>query len=139
METFRGQIMGRPRKPTAALELSGAFKRNPQRRRDRADDPVVDEPVGPPPRHLSEQARKIWNRIARSEAGTWLRVTDRDALEVYCGLKAQAETDLAGMQSSRISLLNKYQNDLGLTTTARTKVKAFKAEELEPNPFAAFK
>jgi hypothetical protein len=38
--------MGRPRKPTAALELSGAFKRNPQRRRDRADEPEVEGPVG---------------------------------------------------------------------------------------------
>jgi hypothetical protein len=138
METFRGSIMGRPRKPTAALELSGAFKRNPQRKRDRAGEPVVDGLVGSPPKHLNEQARRIWNRIARSEAGAWLRVTDRDALEVYCGLKAQAETDLASMQASRISLLNKYQNDLGLTSVSRTKVRAFGTEEPAHNLFEDF-
>ena len=34
MEVFRrGQIMARPRKPTAQLELEGAFKKNPQRKR----------------------------------------------------------------------------------------------------------
>ena len=138
METVRGSIMGRPRKPTAALELSGAFKRNPQRKRDRAGEPVVDKPVGPPPRHLREQAQTIWNRITRSDAGTWLRVSDRDALEVYCGLKAQAETAFASMQGARISLLNKYQNDLGLTAVARTEVRASEADDQERNPFEDF-
>ena len=128
--------MGRPRKPTAQLELEGAFKKNPQRRRERAGEPIVTSAVGSPPRHMNDAAKAIWRRTA--PAAYWLTEVDREALEVFCILMAEAETNLAEMQASRISVLNRFMNDLGLTPGARTKVKAPEEDEAQDNPFALF-
>jgi len=128
--------MGRPRKPTAQLELEGAFKRNPQRRKEREGEPVVATRVRPAPKRMDQAARAIWSRVART--AYWLTEADRDALEVFCLLKVEAEANLAGMQASRISVLNKTLNDLGLTPVARTKVKAPEEDQAEDNPFAMF-
>jgi hypothetical protein len=42
--------MGRPRKRTKASELS-AFEKHPERKRERANEPKPDGPIGPPPPH----------------------------------------------------------------------------------------
>jgi hypothetical protein len=128
--------MARPRTPTAVLELKGAFKKNPIRKKEREGEPVVEGAIGQPPKHMGEVARAIWRRVAKS--AHWLTEADRCAFEIYCGLKAEAEVDLTEMQASRISLLNKYQNDLGLTAVARSKVKAPEKPVEVVNPFAMF-
>jgi phage terminase small subunit len=133
METFQ---VARPRTPTAVLELKGAFKKDPKRKKAREGEPVVEAPIGVPPKHIGEVAKSVWRRVAK--VATWLTEADRDALEIYCGLKAEAEVDLTEMAASRISLLNKYQNDLGLTAVARSKVKAPEKPPEVVNPFAMF-
>jgi len=41
--------MARPRKPTNLLELTGAYHKNPQRRREREGEPIAPGPLGGPP------------------------------------------------------------------------------------------
>jgi hypothetical protein len=52
--------MGRPRTPTAVLELRGAFKRNPNRERARRHEPVVATPLPEPPKYLTKAAKAAW-------------------------------------------------------------------------------
>ena len=75
----------RPRKPTAHLELTGAFKKDPQRKR--VGEPKPDKPVGKPPVRLNEAERKAWFEIARQCHPGVLTVMDRAALEIVaCGV-----------------------------------------------------
>src|SRR5215217_4761402 len=52
----------------------------------------VESPIGRPPKQLSPVAKAVWKRIAT--VAHWLTEAHRDALEVYCGLKAEAQTNL---------------------------------------------
>ena len=56
--------MPQHRKPADVLELSGAFEKNPQRRR--AADPVPFEPIGDPPAALKRKAElEAWREIVK--------------------------------------------------------------------------
>jgi len=49
------------RKPTAVLEMRGAFKDNPSRKRDRAGEPTDFTPLSAtPPKHLTAREKKVW-------------------------------------------------------------------------------
>jgi len=137
MEVFRrGQIMARPRKPTAQLELEGAFKKNPQRKAAREGEPVVENPVGSPPKHVSKQAALIWRRVVKE--AYWLRCTHRDVLEVFCVYKAAFEADPLAMMSAQVGNMMKALTELGLTAASQSKVKAPEKGKEETNPFAEF-
>src|SRR5689334_7115055 len=76
--------MGRPRKPTRVLELQGAFKKDPQRRAARENEPVVTEPLGDPPEGLNEAEVARWNEIR--EWCPWLTIADRTVTEMAATL-----------------------------------------------------
>jgi hypothetical protein len=87
--------MGRPRKPTKELELSGAFEKHPERKREREHEPIPDGPIGPPPSHwvVAEGAFKfqeygrliaIWHQLIAEAPPGVLSVSDRTLLEVIC-------------------------------------------------------
>ena len=76
--------MSRPRKPTRMLELSGAFDRNPQRRKAREHEPSPTGPLGDPPTALDEAQRARWNEI-RAKC-PWLGESDDVLVEVTCKL-----------------------------------------------------
>jgi hypothetical protein len=78
--------MGRPRKSTALLELSGAFRKNPARGRARVSEPVWNGPLGDPPEFFDAAHCAIWTELAqRSPAGVLAR-SDRAFFEILCGL-----------------------------------------------------
>jgi hypothetical protein len=109
--------MGRPRKPTRELELSGAFEKHPERKRERENEPKPDGPIGPPPAHwlVDDKAFKfqeygrlvaIWHEIVAQAPPGLLSVSDRTVLEIICGqvdqlrrglLKPPAKKDLSEM------------------------------------------
>ena len=53
--------MGRPRTPTNVLELRGAFKHDPQRRRDGEPEGVGE--IGEPSERLTELQREAWLEV----------------------------------------------------------------------------
>jgi transposase len=58
--------MGRNRTPTQVLEARGAFIHNPDRREDRANEPVpVGEIRKSAPGYLSPEEKKIWREIIK--------------------------------------------------------------------------
>lgn len=67
--------------------MTGAFERNPKRRKARANEPAVTTPLGEPPEHLDEAARARWRDIA--EQAPWANGSHRGAAEVTAVLWAK--------------------------------------------------
>lgn len=72
--------MGRPRKPARVLEMSGAFKKNPQRRRGRAAELAITVAFGDPPAEWVREAET--NGRFRSLLEIWTQIVAQDVLHV---------------------------------------------------------
>lgn len=124
---------GRPRKPTAVLELNGAFGRNPNR--ERPDEPRPQGKPGDAPDYLGEDGAAIWNEMVA--VGFWLTDADVFLLEVAVRYldHFRKGTDDPKLVSPLINVLNK----LGFGPAERSKIKAPAAKEKPNDPFAQFK
>jgi phage terminase small subunit len=120
--------MARPRKPTAVLELSGAFKKDPQRKRTNEPRPATK--VGQPPPWLDDDEAEIWERMSRE--GFWLTSADEFLLEV--AVRYQRYFRNGGTDTKAISLLVSVLNKLGFGPAERSKIKAPGSDE-EEKPF----
>lgn len=127
--------MARPRKPTAALELAGAYKKDPRRRKERADEPRPDTILGQPPDNFSEEQKAVWSEF--SLHGFWLTGADRFMVEVAVKLMAQHRAN--NIMPKEISILVGTLNKLGFGPAERSKIKAPGAKEDKPKGFAEFK
>lgn len=127
--------MARPRKPTAVLDLKGAFKKNPSRGKARANEPVLDGKIGNAPIALDEAERDLWDELAR--VGSWLADGDRLMLEIACRLMVLFRTNK--LDGGGISKLITALSKLGFSPTDRSKVNAPGAKEPEADPYADFK
>lgn len=130
--------MARPRKPTAALELAGAFKHDPSRKQARANEPRVTDPVGDPPGSLVDDAVPIWEELA--SVGHWLTRADRLMLELVCDKMAHFRRGGGEWEAKDFSALINALNKLGFGPAERSKIQAPGAkEEDKPSGFAQFK
>lgn len=127
--------MARPRKPTAVLELKGAFKQNPSRGKARANEPAIAAEIGDPPDSLGDAERELWRELA--VYGAWLTAGDRLLLEIACRLMVLFRTN--ALDGGGISKLITALSKLGFSPTDRSKVNAPGAKEPEDDPFADFK
>jgi hypothetical protein len=122
---------GRPLKSLKLLEASGATRKNPQRFRDRVEEPTVDLPLGPPPakwtkdaetsgdsRRLVEAWEKITSRIAMLPEGV-VTAADDLSVELACRLLVRIEGGYA--KNSDISQYRALLGELGLTPTGRAR------------------
>jgi hypothetical protein len=122
--------MARPRKPTAHLELVGAFKKNPQRTRD--SEPVCEEDVLQPPVGLSDDALEAWHFLVDCAVPGVLTKMD----SAYLALTARAlaatwkgEVDVASMHKVGTML-----GKMGMTPSERSRVVVPKP--ISPGRFA---
>jgi hypothetical protein len=127
--------MARPRKPTAALELKGAFKKDPQRAEARKSEPKPYGAIGDPPEALNEAEQKLWGELAGY--GFWLTSADRLMLEIAVKLMVSFRSNT--LDGGGISKLIAALAKLGFSPTDRSKVQAPGAKEPEADPFADFK
>lgn len=127
---------GRPPKPTRILEMSGSFKRNPKRRRERANEPESGKlfASAPPAEFLIAEpamgyqraARLLreWNQLALE--GPDISYASRGTIISLCMIKADMWRLPEG--SKRLSQLtnteDKLRSSLGLTEVSRPKVNA---------------
>src|SRR5688500_7527160 len=79
--------MGRPRKPSNVLELKGAFRKDPQRRRTGVKAPAGV--VGDPPERFDEHQRTAWTDIVRDAPPGVLKASDRASVELLATLIAE--------------------------------------------------
>jgi len=97
--------MGRPRKPAQVLELSGAFRKNPSRRRERAAELAIKPGIGDPPAEWIQGAEhnarlahllKLWNEIIAQDILRVLNVSHRALVETTCYLMYKVRQASAG-------------------------------------------
>ncbi len=124
--------MPRPRKPTEALILTGAFQKNPSRRR--AIGPKSDAGLGEPPRHLTQAEADCWREAAANAPPGVLTSGDRWIVEVASRLMAKLRgAGVGGMRGAELSQLTGSLAKLGWTPSDRSRV----ALAADPAPVAA--
>jgi len=114
--------MARPRKPTTVLETSGAAKQNPDRMKERENEPQPAGAVGKPPDNLNDTERAIWSEVASTIPAGVLGDTDRIALERLCRLVYQARYEPDDFTSAREKDLISYLGRFGMTPSDRAKI-----------------
>lgn len=108
--------MPAPRKPAAVQELSGAWQKNPQRRREEFE--AGD--IGDCPKHLTKEQKATWREIAGLFPEGVLQRTDRVTLETMaCLLVKQRQDDITNAERGQ---LIKLLGQMGMTPTERSKV-----------------
>jgi hypothetical protein len=110
--------MARPRTPTAVLELRGAFKNHPSRRKDRKFEPVVTTDLPAPPRHLDGITRATW--LEMKARGHWLTSADRFLVEIAATLMARYRVD--ELKSADVSQLIGLLGKIGFSPVERGKM-----------------
>jgi hypothetical protein len=117
----RKDSMPTPRKSIVELALSGSLSAHPGRYKARFEtEPIVSLPLGPTPRHLNADQRRVWAELLRSSPlGLWTR-SDRLALEVVTNMVLQMRQPNATFRdfNALMSLLGK----LGCTPEGRRKL-----------------
>lgn len=114
--------MSRPRKPTAMLQLVGAFEKNPARGRARANEPTPEGGIGEPPATFSPDEKSAWAEIvSTSHAGVFCRA-DRISVEIAARLLAQYRQTPLTFPDARLLRLNRLLASFGMTPSDRSRV-----------------
>lgn len=119
--------MPRARTPAAVAEAIGADVKNPQRFAARSKPKV--QPLGKPPKRLSEIERDAWLELA--DEMPWLGRSDRKIVEVAAKLTARMMTD-PEMGVNALAQLRMCLSSMGGTPADRTKVPTPDDEEEDP-------
>lgn len=124
--------MARPRKPTNVLELTGAFKKHPERARKDAE--AVGD-LTAPPAHINGAVLHAWNEIAKYAPRDVLTDSDRLSIELAANLLAQFRDDPIEFTAAKLVRLEALLGKFGMTPADRSKVGG-KKEAPKGNPFA---
>lgn len=128
--------MARPRKPTAALELAGAFQKDPKRGKARANEPKPLGKIGDAPDTLDEASQAIWDEM--SAKAYWLTSADSFLLEIAARNMAYFRN--GGSDTKTIGQLITVLNKLGFSPADRSKINGpAPKEESGPQGFDEFK
>ncbi len=139
--------MGRPRKPIAVHEASGAISKDPQRFRDRMDEPRPSAPLGSPPAHFlnaksptSLALLAIWRRLEKEVPEGALTSSDNTAFANLCTAQLQIERNPLDTPASILNTSLAYLDRFGLNPHGRTRIAIRKAKEVDsrtPDGWAA--
>lgn len=120
--------MARPRTPTAVLELTGAFQKDPQRRRE--GEPVTNGPLGDPPASFTEDLLEIWQELVSLVPANVLARADRWTVELACRMMALLRQ--GDFKAAELNILLSCLSRMGLTPADRSKIAVPKqTEELD--------
>ena len=112
--------MARPRKPSATLELTGAYKKNSQRRHKL--EPRPEDGPGDPPLFMSFDEQEIWREIiAMCEPGVF-GPSDRVALEIVTKLFYEFRFSYDTFTAAKLNRLETFLARFGMTPSDRSKV-----------------
>ena len=104
---------GRPRTSTAELEARGSFEAHPERRAERANEPVPDGPVGLPPRYFDKMHRRVWREFVQESPRGVLTIADRKQLELAVRLTCRMRV-VPGRMNRALNFLGKALETLGM-------------------------
>ena len=123
--------MVRPRTPTAVLDLSGAYKTHPERRRDK--EPEVDTNIDKTaPDYLEELEKRCWDELVRQIPAGVLSSSDLTSLEIVAKLLAEWREDSRKMSTARIARMTNEMGKFGLNPSARASLIVDKPKK---NPY----
>jgi hypothetical protein len=125
---------GRPRQPREIAELKGAAKHNPKRYRDRYAK--SKQPLGKPPKHLSEAGQGIWFEIESYAIEGTIRAPQRLIMEATCELVAEFRDNPREFPVAKHNTLRSNLAELCLTTNSQQKLKVEEAPE--DGPYSAY-
>lgn len=120
--------MPRPRKPTEALQLSGAFQKNPKR--TRAIGPKSEKGLGEPPAYFADDAAVIWAEVQSIVPANVLTSADRFVVELLSRLVAKFRLDW--LTAAEMSQMTWCCSHLGMTPTDRSKITVEPEKEVSP-------
>lgn len=130
-------LKGRPPTPTRILEMRGSFRKNPQRRRTRANEPAEVGKcfAGPPPAEFlveepamgyqrAQRLLKEWKQLALE--GPDIGYASRGTVISLCMIKAEIWRLPEGSKrwAQLTNTEDKLRSSLGLTEVSRPKVNA---------------
>jgi hypothetical protein len=138
-------VVARPRKSIEELELKGAFKKNPQRLRERLETPESPSGIGDPPDILTAPEKAIWIEVVNACAPGLLKSSDRWALKDFCRIEARfdkyGENRTGGNQSNKRAVTSKQMArrkdlliQLGMTPASLVKIHIPKGGGRESDP-----
>lgn len=127
--------MARPRTPTKVLDARGAFRKHPERKRDR--EPSVTTPLGAPPESLTKQESAAWHEIAVGAPTSVLTESDRLSVELAARLLVESRTDWVNFTAAKLARLQSLLATFGMTPSDRAKL-SIGCHQPDDNPFSAF-
>ena len=113
--------MARPRTPTNVLELRGAFKRHPERKRP--DEPKPTRAIGECPDRLDDGERAAWDEIVSTCCPGVLTNADRLAVEIAARLLAESWEAGREFDDVRRRQLSVLLGQFGMNPSDRTKLR----------------
>ena len=117
-------MKGRPRKPTAVLEATGAFRKNPQRAAARANEPKPNGPIGKPPAYFDAAHKKVWKELVGESQRGVLTKADRKHLELTTRLTCRMRV-VPGRMTKALNFLGDALITLGMD---KAEVAEFKTD-----------
>ena len=111
--------MARPKKPTAILQLVGAYKKNPQRKPKNEPKPTLG--IGKF-EEGSAVIADIWDEVVSQVVPGVLTISDRLALELVCRLLAEIRLRPEEISVGKVTALCNLLGRFGLTPADRSKV-----------------
>lgn len=119
--------MSRPRTDTNVLKMRGSFKKNPQRLKERENEPKPVGGLGDPPEEFNEVHNKrllqAWHEVVAMVPPGVLTCADRIIVEMTARLIARMRYNFNSMKSSDRAQLTKNLGLMGLTPADRSKVQ----------------
>jgi len=117
--------VARPRKPTAVLELTGAFQKDPQRKRPYEPQPTGS--LGEPPVDFDDVLKALWRDLVRMVPPGVLTNADRWLVELACRTMREVKSGqaLAAEKNLLLSCLSR----MGLTPADRSKIAVTQEKE----------
>jgi phage terminase small subunit len=120
-------------KPSAVKELSGAYKKDPQRRNK--SEPKPKNGIGPASKHLkNKEMKEIWDEVVSQVCIGVLGDSDRMSLEILCRLIYDMRFDWDEFNGSKQSNMIKLLGQFGMTPVERQKLH-IGGEEKKKNKF----
>jgi hypothetical protein len=125
--------MARPRTPTSVLEARGSYKKDPQRLKDREDEPQGVGVIGEPPSWLLKDAATVWRELAASLPDGVATASDRPAFEALCNYVSSQRLD-GLLESKDAARMIKLFSVFGMTLADLSRVKSSVKKKVA-NPF----
>ena len=122
--------MGRPATASAILELKGAYKTNPERRRLKEPDPAGVFDMNPP-EGLEKDEIEAWKEVISQVPKLVLTGSDRNLVELTAVLWAQFRREKHEMAVARMNRMVTNFGFLGMTPSDRTRLQVDKPKNNE--------